>query len=531
MALQESFWPADRSQPVLELTVGDMLRAAAGAAPDRYALVAGMPEVSARRRWTYAQLLSDAEDLARILAARYAPGDHVTVWAPNLPEWVLMELAAGLAGIILVTANPAFRAGELAYVLRQSRSVALFAVREFRGNPMARWVETVRSELPNLREVIWFEEWDDFLASPRAASLPHVEPDAVAQLQYTSGTTGFPKGAYLTHRGITNNARFYAQLFEVGPTDVWVSPMPLFHTGGCVLGVLGSLWAQATLVCVLAFDARLVLDLIETERATALTAVPTMLLGLLEQMDADGGTTPTLRSVMSGGSTVPAELVRRVEARMGVRFAIVFGQTEASPVMTQTRLDDTIEHKAETIGQPHPQQELAIKDTRTGRIVPVGETGEICGRGYHVMLGYYDMPDATAQAVDEEGWLHTGDLGTMDAEGYVRIIGRSKDMIIRGGENISPREIEDVLLEVPGVADAAVVGVPDDRFGEEVAAVIRIAPGLTPPTSEALHAHVRERLAPHKTPRRWAFVDEFPLTPSGKIQKFRLRDQLASGAL
>jgi fatty-acyl-CoA synthase len=531
MALKESYWAADRSEPVLELTVGGMLRSAAAAAPERTALVAGMPEPADRRRWTYAELLHDAEQLALVLAARFAPGEHVTVWAPNLPEWVLMEMATGLAGIVLVTANPAFRARELAYVLRQSRSVALFAVREFRGNPMAQWVEEVRGELTDLREVVWFEEWDAFIAHPKAEELPLVGPDAVAQLQYTSGTTGFPKGAYLTHRGITNNARFYAELFEVGEDDVWVSPMPLFHTGGCVLGVLGSLWAHLTFVCVLAFDPQLVLELIEEEGATALTAVPTMLIALLEQLDATGADTPHLRSVMSGGSTVPAELVRRVEERMGVRFAIVFGQTEASPVMTQTRLDDTIEHKAETIGQPHPQQELAILDPETRQVVPIGVTGEICGRGYQVMLGYFDMPEATAEAIDEEGWLHTGDLGTMDADGYVRIAGRIKDMIIRGGENISPREIEDVLLTFPAVADVAVVAVPDERYGEEVAAVIRVLPGARAPSAEELRAYVRARLAAHKTPRRWAFVDEFPLTPSGKIQKYILREQLATGAL
>jgi fatty-acyl-CoA synthase len=531
MQLKESYWPADQRQPILDLTVGGMLHAAAATAPDRLALVAGVPEVSERRRWTYAELLQDADDVARILSARFSAGEHITIWAPNVPEWVIMEMAAGLAGIVVVTANPAFRVDEIAYVLRQSRSVAVFAVREFRNNPMATWLDSVRDDLPDLREVVWFEEWHAFLEGPRAPELPDVGPDSVAQLQYTSGTTGFPKGVYLTHRGIANNARFSAELLEVGPNDVWVNPMPLFHTGGCVLGALGSLWAQATHICVLAFDPELVRELIDTEEASALVAVPTMLLALLEVLERDGATTPSLQKVMSGGSTVPAELVRRVEERLGVRFGIVFGQTEASPVMTQTRLGDTPENKAETIGQPHPHQELAVMDLESHRVVPVGMPGEICGRGYNVMLGYFDMPDATAEAIDEQGWLHTGDLGTMDANGYIRIVGRIKDMIIRGGENISPREIEDVLLECKGVADVAVVGVPDQRVGEEVAAVIRPVVGEELPDVETLRLFVRTHLATHKVPRRWAFVEAFPLTPSGKIRKHVLREELASGVL
>jgi fatty-acyl-CoA synthase len=516
---------------VLELTVGDLLRQVAAEAPDQVALVAGVPDVEDRRRWTYGELLHDAERVSAALLERFAPGEHLAVWAPNTPEWVLLEFAVALAGLVLVTVNPAYRAQELAYVLRQSRAVGLFMVREWRGNPMAASLHAVRADLPWLREVIDLAEWDGFLAgvAPRD-EYPAVRPEDPAQIQYTSGTTGFPKGALLHHRGITNNARFTAERLEVGPGDVWVNPMPLFHTGGCVLGTLGPMWSRATQVCVLAFDPALVLELIETEGATTLGAVPTMLLAMIEHPDFERRDLRSLRSVVSGGSTVPAELVRHIESALGIRFGIVFGQTEASPVMTQTRLDDTPEDKAETVGQPHLQQELRIVDPDTSREVPVGSLGEIVGRGYNVMLGYYDMPEATAAAIDADGWLHTGDLGTMDRRGYVRVEGRIKDMVIRGGENLYPREIEEVLFEHPSVADVAVVGIPDPKWGEAVAAVIRLQPGR-PVTEAALHSYVRERLAPQKAPRRWAFVEELPLTASGKVQKFVLREQLVKGEL
>jgi fatty-acyl-CoA synthase len=529
--LTASYWPADTSEPVLDLTVGLLLRQTAAAVPDRTALVAGMPDAAARQRWTYAELLADAERVAHALLAHYQPGERVAVWAPNLPTWVLLELGAGLAGIVLVTVNPAYRAAELEYVLKQSKAAGIFLVDEFRGNPMAQWLDDVRPGLPELRHVTRFSDWDGFLLNAAAGpTLPEVHPDDPVQIQYTSGTTGFPKGAYLHHRGITNNARFTAEWAEVAPGDVWLNPMPLFHTGGCVLGTLGPIWAQATQVCVLAFDPDLVLELIETERANIAGGVPTMLLAMMERPSFGQRDLSSMRAVISGGSTVPADLVRRIEAAMGIRFSIVFGQTEASPVMTQTKLDDTPEDKAETIGRAQPQQEIAVVDEQN-RPVPCGTIGEIVGRGYNVMLGYFEMPDATTAAIDEDGWLHTGDLGTMDERGYLRIEGRIKDMIIRGGENLYPREIEELLFTHPGVADVAVVGIPDEKFGEEVAAVVRRAPGHDEIDESELRAFVRERLAPQKAPRRWAFVEDFPLTPSGKIQKFVLRDKLVAGEL
>jgi len=528
--LKASYWPADTSSPVLETTVGGVLRAAAAAAPDEPAMVAGVPDPAGRRRWTHAGLLADAEQAARALAGRFAPGERVAVWAPNLPEWVILEYAAALAGLVLVTVNPAYRPAELAFVLNQSRAAGLFLVPEFRS-PMAQYLSEVRHEIRDLREVVFFTEWVDFLArAPAETTLPEVGPDDLAQIQYTSGTTGFPKGAELRHGGLTNNARFYAERIGLRPGEVLVNPMPLFHTAGCAMGVLGAVQSRAVHVPVLAFDPQVVLELIETERSAVLVGVPTMIIAMLEHPDCGRRDLSSLRVAVSGGSPVPADLVRRVEDRFGVRFSIVFGTTECSPLLTQIKLDDQPCDRAETLGTALPQTEIQIVSPGGGTPVPAREIGELCARGYMVMRGYHNAPEETAEAIDADGWYHTGDLASMDARGYLRIEGRIKDMIIRGGENIYPREIEDVLFTHPGVAEVAVIGVPDHQWGEVVAAFIRPAPGRPAPGTEELRAHCRERLAPYKTPLHWVFVDAFPLTPSGKIQKFKLRDNFAEHA-
>jgi fatty-acyl-CoA synthase len=526
--LRTSYWPADTSDPVLETTVGGVLRPAADVVPDAPAMLAGVPGPGARRRWTYAELLADAEQAARALAGRFAPGEHVAVWAPNLPEWVILEYAAALAGLVLVTVNPAYRPAELAYVLNQSGAAGLFLVPEFRS-PMARYLGEVRHEVPGLREVVFFTGWADFMASaPAGAALPGAGPDDLAQIQYTSGTTGFPKGAELHHRGLTNNARFYAERIGLRPGEVYVNPMPLFHTAGCAMGVLGTVQCRAVHVPVLAFDPGLVLELCEAGRAAVFAGVPTMLIAMLEHPDSTRRDLSSLRAVVSGGSPVPSRLVRRVEDQLGVRFSTVFGTTECSPLLTQVRLDANPGDRAETLGTPLPQTEIQITSPAGRTPLPVGEVGELCARGYMVMRGYRNAPEATAQAIDADGWYRTGDLASIDARGYVRIEGRIKDMIIRGGENIYPREIEDVLLACPGVAEAAVVGVPDHRWGEVVAAFIRPVPDRLAPTPGELRAHCRERLAPYKTPQHWVFVGAFPLTPSGKIQKFKLRESFTA---
>jgi acyl-CoA synthetase (AMP-forming)/AMP-acid ligase II len=525
-SLSTAEWTADRSRPVLDVTVGDLLREAAVKDPDGVALMEGVPDADARRWWTYGGLLEEAEEAARALLARFAPGERVAIWAPNIPEWVILELAAALAGVTIVTVNPALRADELRHVLGQSRADGIFLVPEYRGTPMADMLDALRGELPRLREAVSFEDWHQFCASGATATpLPVVDPDDPAQIQYTSGTTGRPKGAVLHHRGIVNNARLvYVDRLGLGPGLVQLSPMPLFHTAGCAMAVLGTIACVGTLVLPPYFDPGLVLELVEAERAQCVLGVPTMLIAYLDHPRFAETDVSSVRCVVTGGAVVPPALVRRVETALHARLSIVFAQTESSPVITQTALDDSDEDRATTLGRPLAQTDVKIADVTTGATVAPDVVGEICTRGYHVMTGYFDDPQATAAAIDADGWLHTGDLGSMDARGYCRIGGRLKDMIIRGGENIYPREIEQVLFDHEDVADVAVLGVPDGTWGEQVAAFIRPVDGRTP-DPDALFAYCRERLAPFKAPRHWTIVDALPLTPSGKVQKYVLRER------
>jgi fatty-acyl-CoA synthase len=530
MELSESYYPGDTSSPVLETTVGDVLREAAELTPDAVALVEGIDDAARRRTWTFGELLRDSELVARALASRFGKGERVAVWAPNIPEWVLMEYGCALAGVVLVTVNPAFQAQELAYVLQQSRSAGIFYIPTFRGNSMQTHLDAVLPDLVDLREVVRLDEFDQFIATaPEDQPLPQVTPDDPVQIQYTSGTTGFPKGAFLHHRGITNNGRHIAERLGLEQGGVYINPMPLFHTGGCVVGVLAAVQKQATLVNLETFEPGVLLELIETYGGTHMLAVPTMLIAMMEHPDFGRRELSSLTTVCSGGSTVPADLVRRIEATLGVDLSIIYGQTEASPGLTLIRLDDTDEDKALTLGPPLPQCELKVIDPDTGATVPLGVSGELCARGYLVMLGYFDMPDKTAETIDSEGWLHTGDLVSMDSRGYTTITGRLKDMIIRGAENIYPRELEELLFAHPKVADVAVCGLPDERWGEVVGAFIRDADPASPASDVELHDYMRENLAPHKTPKAWFHVEEFPLTPSGKVQKFAIVENWEKG--
>ena len=525
-----SYVPADTSAPILETTVGGTLREAASRHPDRTALVEGIPDAAVRRRWSYAELLAEAEIVGKALSGRFEKGERVAVWAPNIPEWVILEFGAALAGVVLVTVNPAYQPQELKYVLSQSRSAGIFYLPAFRGNPMGRSLAEVRGDLPELREAISFDDWDTFKASADPnTELPVVSPDDPVQIQYTSGTTGFPKGAFLHHRGITNNARLFGERLDVRDGDVYVNPMPLFHTGGCVLATLSPVQLGATHICMVQFEPGVMLELLEQEKATHMLGVPTMLIAAMEHPDFDKHKLEHIRGVCSGGATVPADLVRRIESRLGAKFSIIYGQTEASPAITLVHPDDKPEDKSETLGPVLPQTEIKVIDPESGQVVPVGTPGELCTRGYLVMLEYFEMPDKTAETIDADGWLHTGDLVTMDSRGYTTITGRLKDMIIRGGENIYPREIEEILFEHPQIAEVAVVGLPDDKWGEIVAAFIRDANPDTPVEDDELHAYLREHLAPTKTPKLWYHVDEFPLTGSGKIQKFAIREKWEQG--
>lgn len=529
VTLTESYFPAQQDDEVLPLTVGGGLRAQARATPDAPALVGTDAAGALGRRWTYGELMADAERLARALLSRYRPGERIAVWAPNIPEWVIIEYAAALAGLVLVTVNPAYRPRELKFVLEQSRSAGLFLVREFRGNPMAATAAAVVAELPGVREVVDMADPAALYAGQDIpCDFPDVQPDDAVQIQYTSGTTGFPKGAVLHHRGIMNNPRLFMARFAIPHGDKTVCVMPMFHTSGCVGGTLGSLLTGSVLILPPAFDPAVVLDLFARERPGAFVGVPTMLVALLAEQEARPRDVSSIRLISSGGSMVPPELIRRIKTTFGCDFATVYGQTETSPLLTTTWRDDTLEDGSETIGQALPHTELSIRDPAANTVVPIGRIGEICARGYALMLGYNDNPEATAATIDAQGWLHTGDLGTMDARGYLKITGRVKEMIIRGGENLFPAEIENAMLEHPDIVEIAVVGIPDEKWGEVVACFLRLRPGAVLDRA-VLVAHCRERLAAPKTPAHWVEVQDWPLTGSGKIQKFVLRDQFVAG--
>jgi fatty-acyl-CoA synthase len=515
-----------------EITLGDLLRTAAAEHPDRLALVDAVFDPAQRRSWTYAELLSAAERVARALLVRFSPGERIAVWAPNCAEWVLLQQGASLAGLVLVTINPANRQRELDYVLRQSRAAGIFFVPDYRGFDMAEAVRTASATAPELREAVSFADWAQFLAgSDRALTLPAITPGDPAQIQYTSGTTGFPKGALLHHRGIINASRFVARGAGAAEGAVWINAMPMFHIGGGALTEIGTFAFRGTYVLMPAFDAGLTLELIETYRGTITLVVPTMLSALLSHPDLGKRDTNSLYSIMSGASFVPAELVTRAKEAFGCQFSIVFGQTELHGVVTQTHLDDSAEDQSLTIGRPLPLVDVKITDPDSGATVPLGTRGEICARGYQTMLEYFEQPDQTALALSKDGWLRTGDLASMDNRGYLTITGRLKDMIIRGGENIYPRELEDVLTSHPAVAAVAVVGVRDETWGEQVGAVIVAASSQPAPSAEDLRAYCRERLASFKAPSFWYFVDDLPATATGKIQKYVLRDQIERGEL
>jgi fatty-acyl-CoA synthase len=524
----ESYAIGPSAPPVRDITIGEALREAAAEQPEQIALIAGTPDPAARRSWTYAQLLEESERTARALLERFEPGERVAVWAPNIPEWILMEYGCALAGVILVTVNPSYQADEVSYVLRQSRAAGIFLLPEYRGNRMQHHLESVRDDCPELREVLLFSEWEAFLDTAGDKALPVLSAEQPCMIQYTSGTTGFPKGALLHHRGLVNNGAHTLETNGADLLSTYMGIMPLFHTGGCVLAVLGALSKRSTLVLVETFEPGLVLELMESYRAAAMMGVPTMLIAMIEHPTFVERDLSSVSAICSGGSTVPADLVRRLEDAVGAPFTIVFGQTECSPVACMTHPDDSIEDKASTLGPPMPNVEVKIVDPDTGATMPTGELGEFCTRGYHVMHGYFENPEATAKTIDGDGWLHTGDLCSMDERGYCKIEGRLKDMIIRGGENIYPREIEELLFQHPSVGEVAVVGLPDERLGEEVGAFLRAAPGQTLNKDE-LFAYLREHLSPQKTPRHWFEVEEYPLTGSGKIQKFALRDAWKDG--
>jgi fatty-acyl-CoA synthase len=519
--------------PVLDDTIGRNLARTVAAGGAREALVSVHQDI----RWTYAELAERVESLARgLLGLGLEKGDRVGLWSPNYAEWTLLQYATAEIGVILVNVNPAYRSHELAYVLDQSGCRVLVAAPRFKTSDYRALVDEVRAERAALEQAIflWSSEWDDLVANAAGVTAAALEErratlaaDDPINIQYTSGTTGFPKGATLTHRNILNNGYFTTELQQFTADDRLCIPVPFYHCFGMVMGNLGCTTHGATMVIPAdAFEPGAVLAAVEAERCTALYGVPTMFVAELGHPDFDGFDLTSLRTGVMAGSPCPVEVMKACIDRMHMdEVTICYGMTETSPVSTQTLPDDSLHHRTATVGRVHPHVEVRIVAVdEPERTVERGETGELCTRGYSVMTGYWNDPERTAEAIDGDGWMHTGDLAVMDGDGYVNIVGRSKDMVIRGGENIYPREIEEFLYTHPAVLDVQVVGVPDARYGEQLLAAVRLQPGATV-TEDELREFCRGTIAHYKVPAYVQFVDEFPMTVTGKVQKYRLREQ------
>ena len=531
MPLTESYVAGPKAPAVRDITFGQLLEQAAKSAPDRIALIAGVPDPALRRQWTYSELYTEAQRTARALLSRFKPGERIAVWAQNLPEWVMLEFGAGLAGMVLVTVNPGFRANELEYVLKQSRAAGIFVVNSFRGNPMLQTVREVAPRCPELREIVCFDDWPAFIAAgdDKRIALPAVKPTDPGDDPVYVGHHGLSEGRAAASSRARHQRRRHGRANGGRPAATYSSRPCRCSTPAAASAACSARCRRPRRRC---FWRRSNRDSCSncspTYRGNAMVGVPTMLVAMLEHPAFASTDLSSVKAICSGGSTVPAALVSLFEQKFGAPFTIVFGQTECSPVAAQTMTTDSIEDKAKTIGLPLPNMETKIVNPDTGKTCAIGEIGEFCTRGYHIMLGYFEMPDATAAAIDADGWLHTGDLCAMDARGYCTVEGRLKDMIIRGGENIYPRELEELLFRHPKVGEVAVVGLPHEKWGEEVAAFIRPAPGAVI-DKEELAEYMRASLAHHKTPRHWFVVEAFPLTGSGKIQKFKLREFWAKG--
>jgi fatty-acyl-CoA synthase len=505
-------------------TIGENLDRTVARFGDREALVS----VHQGLRLTYSELGDAVDRLARgLLASGVRPGDRLGIWSPNCAEWVLVQYATATAGIVLVNVNPAYRTSELSFALAQSGCQTLIAARAFKSSDYAAMVDEVRPDLPDLERVVYLgsDEWRELLAGADV-DLPGRQFDEPINIQYTSGTTGFPKGAVLSHHNILNNGFFIGEGCGYTEQDRVCIPVPFYHCFGMVLGNLACTTHGACMVVPApAFDPVATLAAVQSERCTSLYGVPTMFIAELEHERFEEFDLSSLRTGIMAGSPCPIETMRRVVSEMHMEeVTICYGMTETSPVSTQTGADDPLEKRVTTVGRVHPHVEVKIVDPESGAVVPRGVTGELCTRGYSVMLSYWDDPEGTSDVIDAGRWMHTGDLATMDEDGYVNIVGRIKDMVIRGGENLYPREIEEFLMGHPDVAAVQVVGVPDARYGEELMAWI-VPRGGARPEAESIRAFCRGRIDHHKIPRYVRCVDEFPMTVTGKVQKFRLRER------
>ena len=528
--LAASCCPIDTSQSLLNVTLGDLLRQVAAEVPERIALVEGVPNPVLRRRWTYAKLLRDSERVARALLARFKVGDRVVVYASNSPEWVLLQYGMSCAGLILVPVNPAYTARELEYVVRNCGAAGIVFEETYRGRNLRDVVEELtRLQLSDLRETISLDDMDAFIESgDPATQLPVITPNQTLLIQYTSGTTGSPKGALLHHRGVINTARNIALRMRFPDGGIHINAMPMFHIAGSCVAEMGVLALRGTFVIMPHFDAGLMLELFESERGNATLIVPTMILGLLDHPDRERRDVSSLQTILSGAANVPAALVRRTQEVLNCHICIIFGQTESNGPITLTSPDDSIEDQTESVGKPLPHVDVKIVDPATEETVALDTVGEIWVKGYQTMSGYHALPEESKFTVRSDGWLRTGDLGTMDRRGYLKITGRLKEMIIRGGMHLYPKEMEDVLFDHPQVAQISVFGVLDDKWGEVVAAVVLARDPENPPKVDDLYTFCASRLASQKVPELWFFVREYPLTPSGKIQKPVLREWIVN---
>jgi fatty-acyl-CoA synthase len=522
--LERAYWEADRSVELVELTVGELLADRARAHPDRVAINGVRHGTGDNVRVTYRQLFAEAGRVATALSGLAARGSCVAIWAPNVIEWPIVQYGAALAGMVLVALNPALREEELEYALVHSGASVLIHADSNGDYQMADVVTKLSARLPGPRCVSLSDTatWQAATIDADVVENAPKKPDEIVMLQYTSGTTGRPKGVLLKHRSLINVAKLTLESAEVPAGAVCLNPLPIFHTAGCVIATLGPLWIGGTVVLIDRFSPGPVLRALRDEKASVLFYVPAVLGALLECQRASEDPPPRLRTVMGGASNVPATMIEDAENVFGATVINLFGQTELSPVLSATRPGDFRDDQLTTVGRPLPQVDCKVVDPATNETVAIGQPGEICARGYQQFVGYLNDPEATSRAIDEDGFVHTGDLGTMDSRGYLTITGRLKELIIRGGENIAPAEIESVLAGHESVIEAAVVGLPDDRLGEIVAAVIRVRSESE--LKDQLVDRVRARLAPFKVPARWFVTDEMPVTPTGKVRKFELRD-------
>jgi fatty-acyl-CoA synthase len=518
----------DSTTEILDMTSFQLLERAAAIAPDRIGLKQPRHHHDPELSWTFAEFLRDANKLASFLSKYFEHSDRVAIWAPNRAHWFLYQLAAARLGIILVTLNPALRTNELEYMLRKSQAKGIILDRAFRGNDMIGAFDSVRSSLPDLQHILLFEEWRDHLANGSDELPPSVTVTRdPALIVFTSGTTGKPKGAILTHYAAVNNANICAIRSGINPGSIWLTTLPAFHVGGPVTNCLGAISQQHTQVIMPPFEPGMILELIEREHINFMPLVPAMLIPMIEHPTFSERDLSSLEAFMVGGTTITPSFVAMAREKLGADIQVIYGQTELCAEVTKTDRGDPDEILLHSVGTPLPHTTLKIADIATRVTREVGEVGEICIKSPFSTIGYFGDPEATNALFDDDGYLCTGDLGYVTENAKLCITGRLKEVIIRGGENVYPREIEDALAEYPGIAESAVIGLPHERWGEEVAAVLRPSEGVTIDI-EAVRSFIELRVARFKVPKHWKVVADFPRNPSGKIQKFALKEQIVA---